>query len=178
MRTPPTQDVTCHLSFLSGHRTRSMQGTRVKGQRRAVRDLARDGANSEAAVKKLAAACSASFLLSCRSNSFSAALYASVLWTMAEEAGSRHSLAGHDSEAAVTRHQRKGHRRSIMHANLAESMKIKQASSSVMTSMLRHSPLLVPMAGPYQGSTRATTLATGRKAQVHSESGCHSTWLE
>ena len=42
-----------------------------------------------------------------------------------EDAGSRHSLAGQDSEAAVQRHHRKGHR-SLMHTNIAESMKIKQ----------------------------------------------------
>ena len=40
--------------------------------------------------------------------------------------GSRNSLAGQDSEAAIHRHHRKGHRRSIMHANVAESMKMKQ----------------------------------------------------
>ena len=39
---------------------------------------------------------------------------------------SQHSLTGQDSEAAGHRHPRKGHRRSIMHANVAESMKMKQ----------------------------------------------------
>ena len=43
-----------------------------------------------------------------------------------EAPGSRHSLTGQDSEAAGHRHHRKGHRRSIMHANVAESMKMKQ----------------------------------------------------
>ena len=41
-------------------------------------------------------------------------------------AGSRCSLAGQDSEATVQRHPRKGHRRSIMHTNIAETLKIKQ----------------------------------------------------
>lgn len=43
--------------------------------------------------------------------------------------GSRHSLSGQDSAnelAAAQRHHRKGHRRSIMHANIAETMKVKQ----------------------------------------------------
>ena len=42
--------------------------------------------------------------------------------------GSRQSLGGQDSasEAVGQRHHRKGHRRSIMHANIAESLKVKQ----------------------------------------------------
>ena len=48
-----------------------------------------------------------------------------------EGAGSRHSLAGQDSEAAVQRHHRKGHRRSLMHTNIAESMKIKQVGDGL-----------------------------------------------
>jgi dynein heavy chain len=42
---------------------------------------------------------------------------------------SKQSLCGHDSgaEVAVQRHPRKGHRRSVLHANIAESVKIKQA---------------------------------------------------
>lgn len=42
-------------------------------------------------------------------------------------AESRHSLTGQDSETAVQRHHRKGNRRSLIHTNIAESMKIKQA---------------------------------------------------
>lgn len=42
-------------------------------------------------------------------------------------AESRHSLTGQDSESTVQRHHRKGHRRSLIHTNVAESMKIKQA---------------------------------------------------
>ena len=48
-----------------------------------------------------------------------------------EGTGSRHSLTGQDSEAAVHRHHRKGHRRSLMHTNIAESLKIKQVRTSV-----------------------------------------------
>ena len=48
-----------------------------------------------------------------------------------ETSGSRHSLTGADSEAALHRHHRKGHRRSLMHTNIAESMKIKQVYYSV-----------------------------------------------
>lgn len=43
-----------------------------------------------------------------------------------ETAGSRQSLTGADSEAATHRHHRKGHRRSLVHTNIAESMKVKQ----------------------------------------------------
>ena len=56
---------------------------------------------------------------------------ARVMASREDGPGSRHSLAGQDSEAAIHRHHRKGHRRSIMHANVAESMKMKQVRMKI-----------------------------------------------
>ena len=81
-----------------------------------------------------------------------------------EGTGSRCSLAGQDSEATVQRHPRKGHRRSIMHTNIAETLKIKQVYICTCFSKLARFSCV---AGTYEGSPRAATVANGRKTQVH-----------
>ncbi len=49
---------------------------------------------------------------------------------MAEESGSFHDGEAHGGGGRVSIHTRKGHRKSMVHANIAESLKIRQVCSS------------------------------------------------